>query len=431
VSTTSTNLPPQRLRPLSAATRVSLVIIASIAVIWALRWAKPFLIPLAVAIFITFWLMPLVNWLQRCVRIPRSLGAGLVVASLIFATGSTAYALRDDARAFANSVSSATHQVRAIFDQAVRDPDGWLHDLRAALTDRVPSNSRAAATTSTPPVDLQSALVNSSTAAAGAAANITVVLFLMYFLLASGDLFQRKLLVVISGQLARRRVTVEILHEIGTQFQRYLAVLAGTNVAIGLLTWAAFSVLGVEHAAVWGVAAALLHLVPYLGPAVIALASLLVTSVQFNSLSDAVVVASASLLISALIGMLLTTLLASRVANMNSVAAFAGLMFWGWLWGVPGLLLGTPLMMAINVVAERIECLQWLGTFLSGPPKREHKPHSADAMSSQVAALTESAASGESTFTPAEIATETTVLASRTEASLEEVSEQELDTVAV
>jgi predicted PurR-regulated permease PerM len=348
----------------------SLVVIATIAAIWSLQWAKAFFIPLAVAIFATFWLMPLVDWLQR-LRIPRSLGAAVVLAATICALGGTGYALRDDARDFVSGLTSASRHARTAFDRASRDPNGWIHHLKSALADRAPPGAGGASAAET--VDVETRLLRSSSAVVAVAVETTVVLFLIYLLLASGDLFKRKLVVVISGRLSRQRVTVEILHEIGVQLQRYLVVLVSTNLAIGVLTWALFAAMGVEHAAVWGVAAAVLHLIPYLGPAVIAGAVFLVTSAQFNSLSQAFMVTSVSLAITALIGMLLTTVLASRASNMNSVATFAGLMFWSWLWGIPGLLLGTPIIMATKAVADRIEGLNWLGTFLSGPPKRPRR----------------------------------------------------------
>jgi predicted PurR-regulated permease PerM len=372
------------------------------------------MIPLAVAIFATFWLMPVVDLLQR-VHIPRSLGAALVLGTVILAFGGTGYALRDDARDFLTGLSKATHQTRIVFNQAMRDPDGWLHHIRTALTDRTLPAKAGTSSADLPDsaLDVESSLVRGSTTVAAAMLDIVVVLFLIYLLLASGDLFKRKLLVVISGQLARRRVTVEIINEIGAQFQRYLGVLAITNVSIGLLTWALFSVLGVEHAAVWGVAAGILHIVPYLGPAVIAAASLLVTSTQFDSLSQAFIVASTSLLISTLIGMLLTTWLTSRASSMNSVAVFAGLMFWGWLWGIPGMLLGTPLMMATKVMGDRIHCLNWLGTFLGAALKREIK-HATDESQAVVAdsteGLTERATSADGLKVAAEISTDANLL---------------------
>jgi predicted PurR-regulated permease PerM len=396
---------------------VSLVVLTTIAVIWALQWTKVFMIPLAVAIFATFWLMPMVDWLYR-VRIPRALGAAIVLATMVAGLGGAGYALRDDARDFLNGLAEATQQTRIEFNQAVRDPNGWLHHIRNTLTDRTQSTrAGVVASTADNPLDVQFSLVRGSTTLAAAAVDVVVVLFLIYLLLASGDLFKRKLLVVISGQLARRRVTVEILNQIAVQFQRYLGVLVSTNVAIGLLTWGLFAALGVQHAAIWGVAAGILHIVPYLGPAVVAAASLLVTSTQFDSLSQAFVVASTSLLISALIGMLLTTWLAGRASSMNSPAVFAGLMFWGWLWGIPGLLLGTPLMMATKVMADRIPSLNWLGTFLGDAPKRETKsggvgtePAVKPIKETTAEGLTDSAANGEITCVAAEIAVETAAL---------------------
>jgi len=144
---------------------------------------------------------------------------------------------------------------------------------------------------------------------------------------------------------------------------------------------------------------------------VIAAASLLVTSSQFDSLSQAFIVASTSLLISTLIGMLLTTWLASRASNMNSVAVFAGLMFWGWLWGIPGMLLGTPLMMATKVMGDRIHSLNWLGTFLGDAPKREikHTHEESDAVAANsIEGLTDRATNGEVPLVAAEMAAEIT-----------------------
>jgi predicted PurR-regulated permease PerM len=407
-------------------------VLTTIAVIWTLQWTKVFVIPLAVAIFAAFWLMPLVDWLQR-LRIPRSIGAALVLSMVIISLGGAGYALRDDARDFLNGLAKATHQTRVVFNAAMRDPDGWLHHIRSTLTDRtLPAKAITSSFDSADgALDMELSLVRGSTTLAAAAMDVVVVLFLMYLLLASGDLFKRKLLVVISGHLARRRVTVEILNEIAVQFQRYLGVLAITNVTIGLLTWGLFSALGVEHAAVWGVAAGILHIVPYLGPAVIAAASLLVTSTQFDSLSQAFIVASTSLLISALIGMLLTTWLASRASSMNSVAVFTGLMFWGWLWGIPGMLLGTPLMMATKVMSDRIHCLNWLGTFLGDAPKRELK-HATDERHALVVnsaeGLTDGATNGEAPLVAAEIASEVTILTRGTRSGKSKSDEDLADT---
>ncbi len=364
--------------------RIALIVIASIAVLWSLQWSADFLIPCTVAVCMTFWLMPLVDRLQA-LRIPRSLGAAIVLAALIGGIGFTGYMLRDDARGFAANLPIAAHRARLVLNEAAHDPNGIIHHVRGVFTDRISnsgSRGRQIPEVVTNSVDVQDVLLKGSSTAAVAAANAIVVLFAIYLMLLSGDLFKRKLMTVIgsrveTGVMSRKRMTVDILNEITVQFQRYLGVLAITNIAIGFMTWGAFAALGVEHAAVWGVAAAVLHIIPYLGPAIIAIASFLVTAVQFDSLGQATLVASTVLLIFCLIGMLFSTWLAGRASNMNSVAVFTGLMFWGWLWGISGLLLGTPLMMALKVVADRIDCLNWLGIFLGDASKRERKSHPA------------------------------------------------------
>lgn len=350
-------------------TRKAVLIIAVIAVLWAIRWLKPVLVPLVLGIFITFWLTPLVDWLERW-RVHRSIGAALVLLALVSGVGMLGYTLRDDTASLINGLPDAARHVQGIFNDALKDRSGWLHHLRTALNQ---VSTVPGATVSAPAsgiagsgVDMQGTLIHWSRAAVAAVVNFGLVLFLVYFLLAAGDLFKRRLFTVMSGGLSRRRVTIAMLEQIGQQLQRYLLVLIVTNIAIGLLTGFAFAALGVEHAAVWGVATAIIHVVPYAGSAVIAGASGLIAAVQFESVGQGLAVAGVSLLISTLVGMLLTTWLASRASAMNSAAVFVGLLFWGWLWGISGLLLGTPIMMAAKVLLDHIAPMRALSIFMSG-----------------------------------------------------------------
>jgi predicted PurR-regulated permease PerM len=420
-------LPVAALRPV----KVSLVVLATIAVLWALQWGSVFLIPCAVALCMTFWLMPLVDGLQR-IRVPRLIGAALVLLVLMGGVGGAGYALRDDVRGFAASLPEAARHARVAFNEAVHDPNGWLHHWRKMFVDRgLVAGPKAIAPNV--PTDMETAVVRGSTTAMAAAANVGIVLFLIYLMLASGDLFKRKLMVVVGhhatpqseSTLGRKRLTVQIINEVAAQFQRYLGVLAVTNIIIGFLIWAAFAALGMEHSAVWGAAAAVLHIVPYGGPAVIAIASFFAAALQFDSLSHAVLVAGTSLLIFGLIGMWLATWLAGRASNMNAVAVFIGLMFWGWLWGIPGLLLGTPLTMAFKVIADRVECLSWLGTLLGDAPKRERKSIEDRLAVPVAAALTESAATGDPAFATGEVAAETVVMAREVQRT--SVNEEKVD----
>lgn len=150
--------------------------------------------------------------------------------------------------------------------------------------------------------------------------------------------------------------------------QRYVGVLALTNVALGLVTWLAFRWLDIPYAAVWGVTAGIVHVIPYVGPAVIAIASGLVVTVQFESFGWGLLVSAVTLLISTIVGMGMTIWLAGRASRMNTTAVFVSLLFWGWLWGLPGLFLGTPITMAIKVVSARVPQLAWVDGLLGEEP---------------------------------------------------------------
>jgi predicted PurR-regulated permease PerM len=137
-----------------------------------------------------------------------------------------------------------------------------------------------------------------------------------------------------------------------------------TGTLVGVVTWLAFAWLGVEYAALWGIAAGVMNSIPYFGPAVVAIAAFAACLLQFGSAWQASTAALASLGITTIEGMVITPLLISRMASMNPVAVFLGLVFWGWLWGVVGMLLAVPLMMVMKAIADRVEDLKPLAELL-------------------------------------------------------------------
>jgi len=133
---------------------------------------------------------------------------------------------------------------------------------------------------------------------------------------------------------------------------------------VGIATWLAFLWVGMEHAAVWGVAAAVLNFIPYLGAIIITGGTALVAFLQFGSVGMALTVGTISLVINSIEGYLLTPWLSGRASRMNAVVVFAGILFWGWLWGAWGLLLGMPIMMAIKSVCDRVEEFRPVGELM-------------------------------------------------------------------
>ncbi|MBT0964235.1 AI-2E family transporter [Denitromonas sp. IR12] len=158
--------------------------------------------------------------------------------------------------------------------------------------------------------------------------------------------------------LSRRKITVNILDDINKSIQSYMFMLLTTNMLVALLAWLAFRWIGLENAGAWAVAAGLLHLIPYFGPAVTATATGMAAFIQFGDLSTVLLVAGGSLAIATAVGTFVTTWMTGKIAKMNTAAIFISLLFWGWLWGVWGMLLSIPIIVIVKVVSQNVVQLQ-------------------------------------------------------------------------
>ncbi|HWT17377.1 MAG TPA: AI-2E family transporter, partial [Variovorax sp.] len=197
-----------------------------------------------------------------------------------------------------------------------------------------------------------------------AVGQLTLVAFLTYFALCSGDTFRRKLIKITGPSLQKKKVTVHVLDDITRNIERYLLVQILISALVGVMTGLAFWAIGVENAAVWGIIAGVTNLIPYVGSVIVMVAAGLVAFLQFNSLEMGILVGGVSLAIHTLVGNLLMPWLTSRTSRMNPVAVFVGVIFWGWLWGVWGLLLGIPITMVLKSICDRVEDLQPIGELL-------------------------------------------------------------------
>jgi len=137
-------------------------------------------------------------------------------------------------------------------------------------------------------------------------------------------------------------------------------------VVVGVASALAFWALGFNNAAVWGVLAGVLNMVPYVGTMVICGASAVVALLQFGTPQMAAAVGSVSIILHVITGYIITPWLTSRTSRLNAVVVFVGVLAWGWLWGVWGLLLGTPILMALKAVCDRVDELKALGELMGG-----------------------------------------------------------------
>jgi predicted PurR-regulated permease PerM len=354
---------------------MALVVLTTLALLATLRWASPFFIPLMLGYMFSYALSPLVGALQR-LHVPRSIGAGVLILGIIGAIGITAYSFSDDANQLIESLPEAAKKLRdSIHDSKGRPEKNTLGTVQKAAAQLEQAAQEAGTPSPTtrgvqrvqiekPRFDIQDHLWNGTLGLASLIGQATVVIFLTYFLLVSGDTFRRKLVKLTGPSLSNKKITVQALDEITQQVQRYLLVQLLSSVVVGVVTALAFWALGLRHAAVWGIAAAILNLIPYIGSAVIAAAAALVAFVQFGELRTALAMAGVSLAIHTVQGNLIVPWLTGKTSRMNPVAVFIGVLAWGWLWGVWGLLLGIPILMAVKAVCDRVEDLKPVGELL-------------------------------------------------------------------
>lgn len=352
---------------------LSLAVLALVAVLFALRAAAAVIVPVLLGVMLSYALDPLVARLQR-LRLPRALAAALLLGGLVGGVGWTAYALSDDASRLLESLPAAAEKVKAAMAAHRPGDSGALAQVQKAALQL--EQAAEAGAPAMPPRGVTRVVVEKArfnlhdylwTGTLGLVAGLgqaMVVVFVAFFLLAAGDSFRRKLVHLAGPNFAKRRLTVQTLDEIGAQIHRYLLVQVVTSAVVGLTIWLAFMAVGMDHAAVWGVVAFVGDFIPYIGAAVLTTSSGLMSFVQFGSVDMAVLVSGIALGVHTLSGNLLMPWLSSRSSRMNAVVVFIGVLAFGWLWGLWGLLLGVPILASTKAVCDRVEGLQPVGELL-------------------------------------------------------------------
>jgi predicted PurR-regulated permease PerM len=354
---------------------VGIVVLAAVALVLLLKDAREVFIPLVLSTLLFYALDPIVDRLQR-LRIPRVLGAAVVLLTVVGAGGWTAYSVRDEAIAVVEDLPRAARNLRTALRTARRAPENTIDKLQRAATEIDRTRAEAMPPPSTPrgvmrvqveqpPFRVTEVLWWGSVGVVSIVSESLMVLLLAYFLLLADDLFKRKLIANFGATLSRRKITVQILDRISAQIARFLLVQLTTSVLVATVTALALWWLGVRQAAFWGVASGVLNSVPYFGPLIVTVGLAAIAFMQFGTLSMALVVAGTALLITTLEGWMLTPGLMGRAARMNQVAVFTGLIFWTWLWGFWGVVLAVPMMMVVKAVCDHVDDLKPIGDFLS------------------------------------------------------------------
>ena len=393
---------------------LALAIIAVILSLYALQWARAVVIPLLLGVIFSYALSPAIDRLERW-HLPRAAGAGLLLTAILAGLGGMAWGVSDDANALIETLPEVAQKLR----KAVQKPGqstapSTLEKVQqaAAEIERATEESTQASTASAvaasaasgasarprptlpvpssmasrvepmspslpptprgvtrvvvekPHINVKDYLWTGTLGLITLAGQATLVVFITFFLLASGSTFRRKMVKLAGPRLSQKKITVQALDEVHEQMQRYLFVQMATSVVVGVLSGLAFFALDLNHSLVWGILAGITNLVPYLGAVVIGVASSVMGIVQFEAIDRGLYIGAASFAIHTLVGNLLTPWWMGRASRMSAFAVFVGVLLFGWLWGVWGLLLGMPILMVVKAICDRVDELKPVGELL-------------------------------------------------------------------
>jgi predicted PurR-regulated permease PerM len=354
----------------------SLSILTVLAIIVFLRWAHEVLIPITLAILLSYALTPVVRWLRKTAKLHVAVGAALILVLIVGGLGFGLSALQPQALEIVDLAPRAVQKLTSTLRGGSPAPVGAVAKIERAATEiekaanAAPPAASAVASKpapAPPTFRIRDYVFTGTMNLVAGVGQFVVVVVLVYFLLIAGDSFRRTLLRISDDPLSRKKITVQMLDEIDTQIQRYLLVQLATSALLGVVAWLVFHWTGLENALTWAVIGAVLHLVPYAGPSVFVALVAVVAFVQFDSLQPVVAIVASLTVSTGIIGLLLVPWLTHRTGTLNAVTVFVTLLVWGWLWGIWGLLLGVPIMMAVKALLDRVDGLRPIGAFLGHP----------------------------------------------------------------
>lgn len=356
---------PRERQGLDAAgvTAIATTVLAVLAVLYTLYVARTVILPVVVAILASFLLRGPVRRLRRH-GIREPVGAAVVVFGLVVTIAGLLFLLSGPAMNWINRAPQALAEV----ERKVRTVTRSMTKV-AATAERVEEMAAGKAPgSSKTPVVVATTRPGFLSRAFGSVASLIVaglsVTFLTFFLLASGDLFMRKLMKVLPYNAHHRGVPKQISDEVEVAVAGYLRTSILINIGLGIATWLVLMLLEMPNAALWGAMAAMLNFIPYLG-ALLTVAVLSVAAITvFDTISHALLVPAAFLFLNMIESNLVTPTLLGRQFPLNTVALFVGVMLWGFVWGVPGAILAVPIMVTLKILTDRVPALRPFGEFL-------------------------------------------------------------------
>jgi len=329
-----------------------------LAVFYTIYFMRSILLPLVLALLLSYLLRPMVRGLAR-LKIPLPVGAALLLIGFFGLIGYSVSVLATPTAGWLQKAPAGFTQLQhkllpvkksvAQVTQATGEIEKLASanaEIKAVEVKRHPITEALFVRT---PEFIASAVLS---------------LILLYFLLVYDQAFIAKL-VKLLPTLSDKKTAVGIAHDIEEQISRYLFTITAINVCLGVAVGTAVGLLGLRNPVMWGVMVALLNFVPYLGALTGIICMTIGAALSFDSLEYAFVFPAVYLSFGILEGSFITPWIMGRSLTLNPVIILLSLTFWGWMWGIVGIILAVPILAAFKILCAHIKPLEPLAEFLS------------------------------------------------------------------
>ena len=354
-------LPTQRALDIRSVSLTGLFILASF---YTLYFARDFILPILLAWILSSLLAPIVRLFKRG-HIPEPLSALFIILALLGTLSLGAYRLSDPAAEWIQRAPQSLSGVRAKLQRIMRPVQGVQETTKELEKITTLGKDQEATEVEIKKPGLGEVVLSGAKNFILAGG---VTLVLLYFLLASGDMFLLKL-VKILPTLENKKRAVEIYRQIEADVSTYLAVVTLINIGFGCIIGASMYLLGMPNPLLWGVMAAVLAYIPYLGSLIGISTVTVVAILTFDEIFRIILVPSIYFALDSIEANLVTPMILGRRLALNPVVIFIWLIFCGWIWGITGALLAVPLLAIIKIISDQVEQLAPIGEFLGSESK--------------------------------------------------------------
>ena len=334
-----------------------------LAVFYTIYFVRSLLLPIVLALLLSYLLRPIVRALAR-VKITPLIGSALLLLTLVGSLGYASSFLAEPASGWIEKAPYSLHTLQQRL-RPLKKPMQKVQQASGAI-ENLTASEPAATHTPTQTVEVKQHPLSERLMVGTPEflVSLLTMLILLYFLLAYDGVFLAKL-IKLMPTLSDKKRAVSIAHEIEAQVSRYLLTVTLINCCLGLAVGTAVGLLGLPNPLMWGVLVAVLNFVPYLGALTGIICMTLGAVLSFEDFSFALIFPATYFLLATLEGNFITPVVMGRSLTLNPVLVLLSLTFWGWMWGIVGVILAVPILAAFKIFCSHIESMEPLAEFLS------------------------------------------------------------------